>query len=76
MSDKANLLHELDGLLAAGQGEEVLGRWLFKNREMIRDALSTTADLVMIQKVDLNDPRTWPAASRPAATEKAGNISG
>lgn len=67
MSIKVRLLKELDGLLAEGQGAEVLGRWLFKNKAQVREALHMSDDLVEIQQIDLSNPATWPEDMRRRA---------
>lgn len=71
MGIKAKLLQELDGLLAEGQGAEVLGRWLFKNKGQVREALDWSDDLVAIQEIDLSNPATWPEDMRRKAFPNA-----
>lgn len=70
MGIKVRLLRELDGLLSEGQGSEVLGRWLFKNKGQVREALHMSDDLVAIQEIDLSNPATWPEDMRRQAFPK------
>lgn len=71
MGIKVRLLKELDGLLAEGQGAEVLGRWLFKNKAQVREALHMSDDLVEIHEIDLSNPATWPEDMRRQAFPNA-----
>lgn len=71
MGIKVRLLQELNGILAEGQGAEALGRWLFTNKDQVREALRMSDDLVEIHEIDLSNPATWPEDMRRKAFPNA-----